>query len=63
MNLEGLIPIIGGIFVMLVAAGKFPKNPKNPEKLKLWRDKYAPVIKFLGPFVILFGCLQLFWIL
>ena len=32
MNLEGLIPILGGIYMMLLANGVLPKNPKDPEK-------------------------------
>ncbi|MBI3999728.1 MAG: hypothetical protein HY351_03855 [Candidatus Omnitrophica bacterium] len=63
MNLEGLIPIAGGIVIMLFANGTFPKNQKNPAKLEAWRKKFGPAIKILGPVVILFGVVQLFGIL
>ena len=63
MNLEGLIPIAGGIYMILLANGTFPKNPKNPKKLEEWRKKFGPAIKILAPIVILFGILQLTGIL
>ena len=63
MNPEGLIPIIGGIMVYLYANGTFPKNPKDPQKMEAWRKKFWPIIKFLGPIVILFGVLQLIGVL
>ena len=63
MNLEGLIPIAGGIVIILFANGTLPKNPKNPEKLEAWRKKFGPAIKILGPVVIIFGILQLLGIL
>lgn len=63
MNLEGLIPITGGIVILLFAKGTFPKNPKNPQKMEEWRKKFGPAIKILGPIVILFGILQLIGVL
>jgi len=63
MNLEGIIPIIGGVLILLYGNGTLPKNPKDPEKLEQWRAKYGKLIKILGPIVILFGILQLIGIL
>ncbi len=63
MNFEGLIPIVGGMIMILFANGTFPKNPKDPEKMKKRRKKYRPVVKILGPLVVLFGVLQLIGIL
>jgi hypothetical protein len=62
-NLQGLIPILAGIFCILVAKGIFPRNPKDPEKLALWRRKFGPWVIILGPLVILFGLLQLLGLL
>lgn len=59
INLEGAIPILGGIFVWLAATGRF--NPsKDPTKGAAWRRQWGPRIKLLAPIVILFGVLQLF---
>lgn len=33
MNLEGLIPLAGGVYGWLLATGKVPAKPKDPEKL------------------------------
>ena len=63
MNLEGLIPILGGIFALLLAQGVIPKNPKDPDKMEAWRKKLGPLLKILGPLAILFGLLQLFSVL
>ena len=32
-NLQGLIPILGGIYGLLLAQGILPRNPKDPEKM------------------------------
>lgn len=58
-NFEGLIPIIGAAVCLLVSAGIIPRNPKNPEQLEQWRQKFGPVVNFLAPLVILLGLLQL----
>lgn len=59
MNPEGLIPILGGVLLWLVAIGVLPKNPKKPEQLQEWRQKYGKVIKILAPIVLVFGIVQL----
>ena len=63
MNLEGLIPVGGGVVMILYANGTIPQNPKNPEKLEAWRKKFGPAVKILGLIVILFGILQVLGIL
>ena len=62
-NLQGLIPIIGGIYGLLLAKGTLPKNPKDPERMELWRRKFGPMMKILCPLVIIFGCLELIGII
>jgi hypothetical protein len=58
INLEGLIPIIGGVFAWLMATGRY--NPsKDPVKSDEWRRKWGPMLKILAPLVILFGVAQL----
>lgn len=57
IHLEGLIPILGGIYAVLLVKGVIPKNQKNPEKMEAWRKKFGPILNILGLIVILFGIL------
>jgi hypothetical protein len=59
MDWSGLIPIFGGIYGYFLSIGYFPKNPKDPEKMELWRKKYGGIMKKLSPFLVLFGIIQL----
>lgn len=59
-NLEGLIPIFGGIYGLLMAKGVLPRHPKDPEKMALWRRKFGGMMTVLCPFLILFGLAQVF---
>ena len=58
-NLRGLIPLLAGIYFYLMANGTLPKNPKEPEKLELWRKKFGKMMKTLCPLMIIGGILQL----
>ena len=60
MNVEGLIPILAGIFGLLLAQGVLPRNPKDPERLALWRRKFGKMMTILCPLIILFGLALLF---
>jgi len=62
-NLEGLIPLLGGIYAYLLANGTLPRNPKDPEKMALWRRKFGPTIKIIGPILAIFGILLLLGVL
>ena len=62
-NLQGLIPILGGIYCYLMANGTLPRNPKDPEKMDLWRRKFGKMMKILCPLIIIFGILQLLGVL
>ena len=44
-DLQWLIPILGGIYGYLLAIGTVPRNPKNSEKLELWRRKFGKMIR------------------
>ncbi len=63
INLEGLIPILGGIYGLLLAYRVVPKKPKDPEKMELWHRKFGKMMKVLSPVLIVFGLLLLFRIL
>ena len=58
-NLQGLIPILGGIYGLLMARGVLPREPKDPERMELWRRKFGGMMKTLCPILILFGIAQL----
>lgn len=60
LNLSGLIPILGGIYGLLMAHRIVPRNPKHPEKLELWHRKFGRLMKIICPIVIGFGFLELF---
>ena len=58
-KLEGLIPIFGGIYALLLAQGVLPRNPRDPERMALWRRKFGGMMTVLSPILILFGVAQL----
>lgn len=62
-NLDGLIPIFGGIYGYLLANGTLPRVPKKPEEMEIWRKKFGPMMKIAGPIIVFFGILQLLGIL
>jgi hypothetical protein len=62
-NLQGLIPLLGGIYGYLLANGTLPRKPKDPEKMALWRRKFGPMLKILGPILVIFGILELLGVL
>jgi hypothetical protein len=37
-----------------------PRNPKDPERLALWRRKFGKMMTILSPLIILFGVALLF---
>lgn len=59
LNLSGLVMIAGGLYALLAALRVVPVS-KNPEANELWLRKFGPMIKIIGPIVILFGLGQLF---
>ena len=52
---NGLIPILGGIYGLLMAYRVIPINPQNPEKMELWHRKFGKMMKIICPFIIIFG--------
>ena len=45
MNIEGLIPLFGGLYGFLLANGTLPKHPKDPEKMAARRGHATSVIE------------------
>jgi len=63
LNLRGLIPLLGGIYCLLLAYRVIPRKVKDPEKMELWHRKFGKLMKILSPFLIGFGLLELFGII
>jgi hypothetical protein len=57
LNLEGIIPIAGGVWASLMGYGL------APIKSETFKLKWQSQLKWLGPLVVAFGLLMLFRIL
>jgi len=62
-NLEGLIPLLGGIYFYLLANGTLPRKPRDPERMAQWRRKFGRMARIIAPVLILFGILLLLGLL
>lgn len=62
-NLQGLIPILGGTYGLLLARGFVPRRPRSPERMAEWRRKYGTLMTVICPIVIAFGAMQLLGVL
>jgi hypothetical protein len=61
-NLEGLIPLLGGIYMFYLAyatSKQLPGDPAKAEAAKRWREKLV----YLAPLMIVFGLVLLSGIL
>ena len=58
-NLEGLLPILLGIYVLLLARGILPRNPAEPEKWLIWQQKFGLLLTITCPLVMVLGVLTL----
>ena len=59
MNLEGLIPIAGGVYGLLLAYGVI-RAGKDADRIDAWHRRFGTPLKVLSPLVILFGLALLF---
>ena len=55
---QGLIPFLGGVYGTLLAYGILPWKSKDPERLALWHKKFGPMMKILGPALIVIGLVE-----
>jgi len=60
---SGLIPLLCGIYGLLLVYRVVPRKPKDPEKMELWHRKFGKMMKILSPFLIIFGILELLGVL
>ena len=58
LQLEGLIPIGCGVYSTLLAHRIIPLK-SSPERTELWHRKFGRMMKILGPFLVVFGLVQL----
>ena len=56
---NGIIPLILGIYCLLLAFGVLPRNPKDPERAEQWRKKFGGMMKIVSPLIILFAIFKL----
>ena len=56
--MDGVISILGGTWGYLAATGRVQIS-SNEEKSKEWRNKFGTTIKFISPFLIVFGLYRL----
>ena len=56
---RGIIPIVGGIYGLLLAYRVLPRRPKDPERMELWHRKFGKMMKIICPLLIVFGVLEL----
>ena len=52
---NGLVPILAGIYALLLAGKALPIKPGDPELSEKWRKKYGWLLKILGLMGILAG--------
>lgn len=45
---SGLIALLGGVYMLLLAYEKVPREPKNPEATREAISKHGTVLKILG---------------
>ena len=52
---NGLVPILAGIYAILLGGGILPIKFGNPEYSEKWQKKYGGIMKYLGLMAILAG--------
>jgi hypothetical protein len=56
---NGLVPLIGGVYALLLAYRIVPLKPGNPTYSAEWVKKFGPAVKILGGMAIVGGILAL----
>ena len=55
---NGLLMLAFGIYALLMGYGILPRNPKDPEKIKIWRMKFGKMMKICGYILVVLGPLK-----
>lgn len=58
MNPKGLMILLGGFFMLLMARGVVPIG-KDPEQGEKMRRRWGTAMKWLGPLTMLVGIMEL----
>jgi hypothetical protein len=62
MNLGGLIPLLGGIYCLLIGF-RVVRASKNPDANETYVKKYGLLLKVGGVVCVVFGVIELFRLL
>jgi hypothetical protein len=62
MNLGGLIPLLGGIYCLLIGF-RVVRASKNPDTNETYVKKYGLLLKVGGVVCVVFGVIELFRLL
>lgn len=62
-HIVGAVSVAGGVYSFLYGTGRLPRTEGDPEAWALWRRKFGPMMKYLGPFLVAYGSLLLIGIL
>lgn len=57
--LDGLVMVLGGTYVALLAYRILPMPCAKPETVEPWHRKYGKLAKVVGPLLALLGILHL----
>jgi len=56
---SGFIPVVGGIYALLMVYRKIRVKEEHREKFELWHRKFGLLLKILSPIIIIYGCWEL----
>ena len=59
-NLQGLIPICGGLYLLYVFKGPLPEDDKRRQQAQAGRDRFGPYIPIMVIGTLILGIGQLF---
>ncbi len=57
--IESAIPLLGGIYATLLGFRVVGKKPLESLEYDRWHERFGPMLRVLGPLVVLFGVFQL----
>lgn len=60
---SSLIPLLIGVYILLLACRVVPRKPKDPEKMELWHRKFGMMMKIVSLYLIIRGILALLGVL
>ena len=55
----GLIPLTGGILCTIFSYKIWDPKTRDPKQNELWHKRFGPMMKIIGPLLILIGAFEL----